>query len=117
MTQPPQPHKALLTVTGWHTRRNGRVYLDGIWIGPPPAKMHGQRLTATFFPKTDTQGTLAGWLRWSSIYPAKRRPNDQQFEIVARLIRVDVASNQLSLYALRLIPAQRPPVEEGVTGQ
>ena len=27
------------------------------------------------------------------------------------------AAGQVSSYALRLIPAQRPPVEEGVTGQ
>ena len=100
--QLPQAHKAVLIVTGWASRREGRDLVAGVWIRSLPEKLQGTRATVRVFPSTTTRGSLNGPQLFGHVRPA-REPNGQTLEVIARLIRADAADN---LLLLQVFPSQ-----------
>ncbi|MGY2896770.1 hypothetical protein [Deinococcus sp. UYEF24] len=98
----PKAHKAVLVVTGWASRKEGRDLVAGVWVRALPEKFHGTRVTVRLYPSTSTRGTLNGPQLYGHVRPA-REPNGQTLEIIARLIRADVADN---LLLLQVFPSQ-----------
>jgi len=97
-----QAHKAVLLVTGWATRQDGRDLVAGVCLRSLPEKFQGTRVTVRVFPSTSIRGSLSGSQPFGHVRSA-REPNGQTLEVIARLIRADVADN---LLLLQIFPSQ-----------